>query len=164
MNRERYKKTMEWLIAHKRFTKTAIFTEKLCELAVYTIYPVFLLYLAVKGDEYFLRSALTCSIPFVLVSVLRKLLNAKRPYEVYGISAVMKKDKKGSSMPSRHVFSASIIAVSIFFVFPVLGIICGLLALIIAVERVLLGVHFIRDVLVGAVIGIVFGLAGSILF
>lgn len=163
MNRERYLKTMEWLKAHEKLTKILIFTEKLCEILIYTVYPTFLIYLAATKNDYLLRSVLTCGIPFVLVSILRKGLNAKRPYEVYGIPAAMKKDKKGSSMPSRHIFSAAIISVSLYFIFPIFAYLCGLLALIMAVFRVLLGVHFIRDVLVGAIIGIVFGLLGSLI-
>lgn len=164
MNKERYQKTMVWLENHPRLTKFFILTEKFCELFVYIVYPTFLTYLAYHNPPFFLRSTLICFIPFVLVSVLRKVLNAKRPYEVYGVSAAMKKDKKGSSMPSRHVFSAVIISVNFFFVFPILGVICGILALIMAVLRVLLGVHFIRDVAVGALVGIVFGLLGNLIF
>ena len=76
----------------------------------------------------------------------------------------MGKDKKGSSMPSRHVFSATIISVSVFFMLPVLGISLFLIALAIAVLRVVLGVHFIKDVIVGAVVGIVFGILGGFIF
>lgn len=161
MNRERYLKTMEWLRNHEKLTKSLIFYEKLCEFLVYTTYPIFLICLLATKNEYLLRSALTCGISFILVSLLRRVLNAKRPYEVYGVPAAMYKDKKGSSTPSRHIFSATIISVSVYFVSPLLSLIVGLLALSMAVLRVLLGVHFIRDVLAGAVIGIVFGLIGS---
>ena len=164
MNEQRYKNIMEWFSHHKRITKVLIITEKMSELLVYVIYSLFLLFLVLKQNEYLWNSALTCGIPFVLVSVLRKKINAKRPYEVYNIPAVMKKDKKGCSMPSRHVFSASIISVSIYFMYPTLALICAGLTIIIATLRVLLGVHFIRDVLVGLAIGIVLGLLGSFLF
>lgn len=164
MNRQRYEKTMMWLKAHERFTRFAVYTEKVSELLVYAIYPLFLLFLVIKGDGYFIRSVLTCGISFVLVSILRSRLNAKRPYEVYGIAAAMKKDKKGCSMPSRHVFSASIISVSIFFVCPLLSLVCAVLSVIIALLRVVLGVHFIRDVAAGALIGVGLGLFGSFIF
>ena len=86
MNKERYQKTMVWLENHPRLTKFFILTEKFCELFVYIVYPTFLTYLAYHNPPFFLRSTLICFIPFVLVSVLRKVLNAKRPYEVYGVS------------------------------------------------------------------------------
>lgn len=164
MNKERYQKTMAWLGIHPKLTNFFILAEKFCELFVYIVYPTFLTYLAVHNRPLFLRSALICFIPFVLVSILRKVLNAKRPYEVYGISAAMKKDKKGNSMPSRHVFSAAIISVNFFFVFPIMGVVCGILALVMAALRVVLGVHFVRDVAAGALIGIAFGLLGNLIF
>ena len=164
MNRERYLKTMGWLNTHKEFTKTLISIEKLFELIVYAVYPTFLAHIAFTNKDYFLTTVLTCFIPFVLVSIFRKSFNAKRPYELYDIPSAMGKDKKGSSMPSRHVFSATIISVSVFFMLPVLGISLFLIALAIAVLRVVLGVHFIKDVIVGAVVGIVFGILGGFIF
>ena len=163
MNRERYLKTMRWLNAHEKTKKILIFTEKLCEILVYAVYPVFLICLLATNNDYFLRSVLTCGIPFILVSVLRRIINAKRPYEVYGIPAVIKKDKKGSSMPSRHIFSATIISVSIAFICPLLSFAIGLLALTMAIARVILGVHFVRDVLVGYLLGLALGLIGSLI-
>ena len=154
---------MRWLKAHEKFTGILIFTEKLCEILVYAVYPLFLIYLLITNNGYFLRSVLTCGISFILVSILRKVLNAKRPYEVYDVPAVMKKEKKGSSMPSRHVFSATIISVSVSFVCPLLSLALGLSALVMAVSRVLLGVHFVRDVLAGYLIGLVLGFIGSLI-
>lgn len=164
MNKERYLKTMKWLSDHKEFTKTLISVEKLFELIVYAIYPAFLMHVAFTSKDYFLTSTLTCFIPFVLVSIFRERFNAKRPYEVYDIPSAMGKDKKGSSMPSRHVFSATIISVSIIFKLPVLGISVLLMAVAIAFLRVILGVHFIKDVLVGGLVGITFGVLGSFIF
>ncbi len=164
MNKERYLKTMEWLKSHEEFTKTLISVEKLFEIIIYAVYPAFLLHLVFADKERFLTSVLTCFIPFVLVSIFREKYNAKRPYEVYETAAAIPKDKKGRSMPSRHVFSATIISVSIFFSLPVLGVSCFLIALAIAFLRVFLGVHFIKDVVVGALVGLVFGILGSLIF
>ena len=164
MNKERYLKTMEWLAAHKEFTKTLISVEKLFELIVYAIYPAFLMHVAFTNKDYFLTSTLTCFIPFVLVSIFRELFNAKRPYEIYEFPSAMGKDKKGRSMPSRHVFSATVISVSILFNLPVLGISVFLMAVAIALLRVVLGVHFIKDVLVGGLVGVTFGILGSLIF
>ena len=45
-------------------------------------------------------------IPFALVSIVRILINAERPYQIYDFSAITTtppKSKLGSSFPSRHV-------------------------------------------------------------
>ena len=63
-------------------------------------------------------------------------------------------------MPSRHVFSAFVIAMSALYICIPLGICMMLLAVIMAFERVICGVHFPKDVIAGAVIGIVSGIIG----
>ena len=70
------------------------------------------------------------------------------------------KNKKGRSFPSRHVFSIVLIG----FIYTTLSLRIGIgiiaSALVLAVLRVLLGIHFIRDVLAGAVMGTVAGVIG----
>ena len=52
---------------------------------------------------------------FVGLSVVRKIINAPRPYEKFDMPPVLEKDTKGKSFPSRHVFSVFIIAMTIFY-------------------------------------------------
>ena len=46
---------------------------------------------------------------FVLLTLVRKWINQPRPYEAWEIIPLLDKDSAGNSMPSRHVFSATII-------------------------------------------------------
>ena len=95
------------------------------------------------------RSLIVTGVSFVIVSLYRKLLSSPRPYEVYNFTPALKKDTKGKSFPSRHVFSIFIVAFTIGQVFPVIcGILC-ILGLLLAVIRVIGGVHFIKDVVAG---------------
>lgn len=48
---------------------------------------------------------------FVILSLFRKKINAPRPYEVWEIVPLLDRDSPGQSMPSRHVFSATIISI-----------------------------------------------------
>jgi len=57
-------------------------------------------------------------------------------------------------------FSAFMIAVTVFYFFPAAGIILGILGGIMAVSRVLGGVHFVKDVAVGAAVGVACGILG----
>ena len=103
---------------------------------------------------------LITGVPFLAVSVMRKMINAPRPYELLEFYEKKPKDKKGSSFPSRHVFSVFVIATVIVPTNIALGI--GLFALgaALGLIRVILGVHFIRDVVAGALIGVISGAVG----
>ena len=63
-------------------------------------------------------------------------------------------------MPSRHVFSAFVIGMAFLHMNIVLGIIILIIGCLMAVIRVIVGVHFPRDVIAGAVIGILSGIIG----
>lgn len=103
---------------------------------------------------------LTPAASFILLSVIRQCINSKRPYEKYDIKPLFVRQAKGNSMPSRHVFSNTIIAMCFMYVSPLLGSFYILLSIIMAASRVLAGVHFIRDVLAGFVCGVVCGFIG----
>ena len=103
---------------------------------------------------------LTPFTSFILVSVIRKCIDAKRPYEKYNIKPLFVKNTKGESMPSRHVFSITIIAMCWLYVSVPVGVIMLILVVIMAASRVLAGVHFIRDVVAGFAVGIICGIAG----
>ena len=60
---------------------------------------------------------LTPLTSFIEVSFFRKCIDAKRPYVKYNITPLVKKDKKGESMPSRHVFSITIIAMCWLYIY-----------------------------------------------
>ena len=103
-------------------------------------------------------------VPFVIVTLVRKRINAPRPYELYDFYEVKPKNKYGCSYPSRHVFSAFVIATLAYGVYsPILGIPLFILGIALALSRVLLGIHFTRDVVAGALIGIISGLIGILL-
>lgn len=60
---------------------------------------------------------------------------------------LLRKIKKGESMPSRHVFSITIIAMCWLYIYQPIGIVLLILTIILAAVRVIAGVHFIRDVI-----------------
>lgn len=158
MTKERYIALMDFWKARPKLLSTAGVIQKFLELAVYIIYPLFILYLLIKGDRFWIYSLLDCGVFFVAISVLRKFLNKPRPYEEYGVLPAVAKDTKGCSFPSRHAFSAAIIAVNLLAVIPWAGIIILCFAVIISALRVLLGLHFVRDTVCGLILGILLGL------
>ena len=107
---------------------------------------------------------LGAAVPFILVSLARHFINAPRPYELYDFFEIPPKAKRGHSFPSRHVFSSFVIAT---LAIPTSQVLAGALYLIgisLALSRVFLGIHFIRDVVAGALIGIISGLIAIFIF
>ena len=104
-------------------------------------------------------------VPFVLVSVMRLVINTERPYEVFDVDelkGLRESGKSGRSFPSRHVFAAFLIG-ALWLPYSVpFGIATLILGTFLAIERVILGIHFIKDAAVGAVIGIASALIGML--
>lgn len=93
------------------------------------------------------------AVGFAAVSFFRKRFNAPRPYECCAIAPLIARDGAGKSFPSRHAFSAFAIAASWFAASAAVAVVLLVAAVVLAVCRVLGGVHFPRDVVVGALIG-----------
>jgi membrane-associated phospholipid phosphatase len=145
--------------------KTILILNSVLTKAVYALYPLLLVYLAVyhltDKEPGFVPALLVPGISFVLVSIFRSWYDAPRPYEIPGAKPpLIKKDAPGKSFPSRHVFSIFVIAVTVFWVWPLPGILVGIAGAILSWCRVAGGVHFPRDVIGGALIGIGCGVLG----
>ena len=95
---------------------------------------------------------------FVILSFLRKKINAPRPYEEWTIKPLLDRDSPGQSMPSRHVFSATIISMACLHASLSVGVILLVLSALLGLARVLGGVHFPKDVVIGYICGLVWGL------
>ena len=94
---------------------------------------------------------------FVILSLLRKKINAPRPYEEWDIKPLLDRDSPGQSMPSRHVFSATIISMACLHASLSVGVILLVLSALLGLVRVLGGVHYPKDVVVGYICGLVWG-------
>ena len=103
---------------------------------------------------------LSAALPFFAVGFVRMMIDAPRPYELYDFYEIKPKERKGRSFPSRHAYSSFVIAVIAFIYSVPMGIALLLMGLALSVSRVLLGIHFIRDVVCGAAVGIISGLLG----
>ena len=103
---------------------------------------------------------LSAALPFFAVGFVRMMIDAPRPYELYDFYEQKPKERAGRSFPSRHAYSSFVIATIAFLYSVPLGIGLSLIGIALVVSRVLLGIHFIRDVVCGATIGIISGLIG----
>lgn len=134
--------------------------DRLTTRTVYLVYIVFLGVLLFNGDSRFLRVLIAPAVSFVILSVFRRYNNAPRPYQEFDIEPIIVKGTQGKSFPSRHVFSSFLIAMTLYYVSIPIGITLMIIGSLIAIVRVVGGVHFPRDVIAGALIGILFGIIG----
>lgn len=95
---------------------------------------------------------------FVLLTLVRKWINQPRPYETWEIVPLLDKDSSGNSMPSRHVFSAAIISMACLHANLPVGLVLLVLSAFLGLVRVLGGVHYPKDVLVGYACGLLWGI------
>ena len=125
-------------------------------------FAVHLLALLVDDAALFVKTLIITGVPFIAVTLMRIIVNAPRPYEVLEFYEKRPKEKTGRSFPSRHVFSVFVIGTVLVPYQPVLGISLLLLGAFLGRFRVLLGIHFRKDVIAGALIGIVSGVIGHL--
>lgn len=169
MTKENYIKMTQPFRDNPGLAKGIHIANKLCTGIMYLAYPLLLVYLFFFGkvSSYFSfeKALLVPAVSFVLLSVFRKAVNRPRPYEKFQLTPVIKKDTKGHSFPSRHVFSATMIAMTFLLMSPWswLGVIFLLVSIALAVVRVVSGVHFISDVIAGIIVAVTAAVFGYLM-
>ena len=137
-----------------------IWFNRVVTVCVYLLYPALLGLLLYTKNDGLLPAILIPGISFILLSIVRDRINSPRPYEVFEMDPVINKKTAGHSFPSRHIFSMFIIAVTVFYFYPLPGILIGLVGAALAMGRVMGGVHFVKDVAAGAAAGVAAGILG----
>lgn len=162
MTKEQYLKMTNPLRQSPRATKILHIANRICTGAAYILYPALILYFAIKRDPILAKALIVPLNSFIILSAGRLLINAPRPYEVFDVPPIIPKNTKGKSFPSRHVFCIFLIGMTFLAISPVpwVGIVLMVLGVFLAIVRALSGVHFPKDVIVGAICGVVFGYVG----
>lgn len=139
-----------------RYRRALVIFDRLIVILTVCSLPLLLAYVYLIHREMLLNMLIVPASGFIILTVIRSIINAPRPYEVYGFDPVIPKDTVGKSFPSRHVFSIFIIAMCFFQVDTTIACVMFLMGLILAFLRVFGGVHFIKDVIIGAASAIVY--------
>ena len=169
MQKSTYIRMTDALRARPALARGVSLANKIITNVAYVAYPCLLAWLAYAAATgatgavgMLLRAVLVPGISFALVTVMRKAINAPRPYEVFDAAPVIPKDTRGNSFPSRHAFSIFVIAMTFCACCPLTWVGPVILAagVLLAVIRVVSGVHFPRDVVVGALLGMLAGFVG----
>ncbi|AYF94027.1 MULTISPECIES: phosphatase PAP2 family protein [Streptococcus] len=154
-----YERVRPFFVTHPYYLSLLKWTNRLVTLLMPLLYfyVLWAAYLKASKTWIVLAYLLVPATGFIVLSVIRKRMNWPRPYELGTFPPLLNREGKGSSMPSRHVFSAAIISTVAWGVHPLLSVLGLSLALLLAGVRVLAGVHFVRDVVVGFLSAILWG-------
>ena len=174
MTPEQYRKIRDGLDARPTLRQLVLFCNHWLPAVPFVCYPVLLVILNVQwfallqvGSaaaldfmQQIARAILVPGITFWFGTALRARLNRPRPYEQPGFEPLRRKETKGHSFPSRHALSAAVLAMVWMYFYPKAGWAMVGITVLICIGRVLTGVHHIRDVVGGAVLGFALGYAG----
>ena len=151
---EFYRRILDYVRSHKFIYSTVMFINRYFPYITFCLYPCVIIYLYIQKSPLLQDSILKPLCAFMIVTLFRKIINRKRPYESMDIKPLIR-HKQGESFPSRHSVSAMIIALVCFYVHFTLGIFACIIAIMISVSRVLAGVHYISDVLTAIIIAFI---------
>ncbi len=135
--------------------------------AVFAAYALFVLIRLIVGRDSAYRSDVIriVGVPLLCllaVSVLRNLIDRRRPYEREDIDPILNKKKAGHSFPSRHVASAFVIGVVLLRYAVWAGVLVLLAGILLGYIRFAAGLHYPSDLFAGAAFGVLFGLIAFI--
>ena len=158
MKKEQYLSLHNFVISHPVLRQAVISGTKLLPGMVYVCYPLLLVYLLFFRPSMLIGAIGVPAAGFLICTALRSGINAPRPYEILDIPSVTPKNTHGKSFPSRHAACGSVIAFTALWAFPPMGWFLLAVSLLIPVSRVLSGVHFLRDVICGWLLGALIGI------
>ena len=160
MTESQYIKLMSYFRKNKLLENIIKYLCIFTPLLVVFIYFITSIILLVNRNENLIMFLIVPASNFLFITILRKVLNKPRPYDLFNHIPLVKYTKgKGKSFPSRHTSSAFIIAISYFYIHNnYLGLFMLLIAFIIALSRIASGVHFPKDVVLAALISFMWSL------
>ncbi len=105
-----------------------------------------------------------CSVGAIIFFILKKLTGRKRPNALVPHCWATLLPPDQFSFPSGHTITAFAFTVAMGSFYPHLVGILLVCALSVATSRIMLGMHFLSDVAVGAILGAGLGYAGFVIF
>ena len=115
-------------------------------LSVWTIqglaYGLNILYLVVMG-----------SIGTLIYKFLKNKTTRPRPYQVHQVIVLGERPLDHFSFPSGHTLHAVMVTITLGYIQPLLLILMLPFTILVALSRMVLGLHYPSDVIVGAIIG-----------
>ena len=123
----------------------------------YSLGVILLLFGGLRGREAALAAGSAVLSGVLLFQVLKRISRRKRPCHLQPHCWAMILPPDQFSFPSGHSITAFAVAIPIGLIFPELQTILLFTAASIAASRIVLGMHFLSDVLAGSAIGTALG-------
>lgn len=159
MTAEQYERWSAWWRAHEGALKALLAVNRGLRYLGYLMYPLLLVLVAIFDLPSLPKLVVVPLLGFLVVSGFRAAFDAPRPYELLDMDPLIKKATVGQSIPSRHLFSMAMIAMCWLYWCAPVGVVLLLLCAVMGYIRVVGGVHFPRDVIAGALGGVILGLS-----
>lgn len=168
MTEKTYNKIEIFFRTHNKLYLLLRIIYKYLPLFIYFLYPVLILNTVIEmiktgNSDDFIKTLTIPAVTLISVTVLRMIINKPRPYEAMSINPLIKKDTKGKSFPSRHAASIFTIAMASFTLHPALAYSLLAIGVIMITSRVIAGVHYISDVIAGALFAVILSLIGLLI-
>jgi len=139
-----------------------IFMYRITDLGGAIFITVFTLSLVIFGSPrnklVGVEALLALGISQIIVHSLKKLLSRERPYKIIEQLNTFGIDLSDYSFPSGHTTASFSLATSLALNIPRFSIIVLFLAMLIAISRIYLGVHYPTDVAAGIILGVGFAI------
>ncbi|MCW3488798.1 phosphatase PAP2 family protein [Dethiobacter alkaliphilus] len=153
-----FKRLYGLAVGNLRIGKITVLVTKLSSKVFYVIYLAFVLLLVWQRDMRIVPFLAGPAAALLLTGELRRVFCRPRPFVELGIESLVEHAADGS-FPSKHAMSAFVIGMSVWYLSTWAGIFVLALAGLTGLSRVMVGVHFPSDILLGAVIGVLASVA-----
>ncbi len=140
--------------------KIVKYIAKLLPLFFIVIYSLGIIYVAVFKNTHIIKFICVPLFTLLSVSIIRKLVKRKRPFEKIPDIEPIIHHENGESFPSRHTVSSVIISMAFIYINPQIGIIMLIISFFVGLSRIMAGVHYPSDVLSGIIYSIIIGYLG----
>lgn len=102
---------------------------------------------------------MTTLLSWIVTFALEYVINRARPYDTLRTTPLARPGIETPSFPSAHATIAFAIAGWVMFVSAPIGILLLAIAAMVSVSRVIIGVHYLTDILAGAFVGVAISFA-----
>ncbi|MEO6078416.1 MAG: phosphatase PAP2 family protein [Steroidobacteraceae bacterium] len=128
----------------------------------YTLIATLALFFGAEGRLVALQCAVAGVSGLAIYALLKNVLVRERPYMTHAAIVCAGKPLDRFSFPSGHTLHALSFTVIVCSSLPVLAVVLVPAAVLIALSRVVLGLHYPSDVLAGGVLGALIGTASMV--